>query len=39
MESDKELIEVELQPEKKGLVLKHREYLVTSTVSIHNFYR
>lgn len=35
MESDKDLVAVELEPEKKGLVLKHREYTVTSTVSIH----
>ena len=34
MESDKDLVAVELEPEKKGLVLKHREYTVTSTVSI-----
>lgn len=27
---EKDLIEVELEPEKKGLVLKHREYTVTS---------
>lgn len=32
MDSDKDLIAVELEPEKKGLVLKHREYTVTSTL-------
>ena len=31
---EKDLIEVELEPEKKGLLLKHREYTVSSKVGV-----
>ena len=31
--SENDYISVELEPEKKGLLLKHREYTVTSSVS------
>ena len=31
--SENDYISVELEPEKKGLLLKHREYTVTSRVS------
>ena len=36
--SENDYISVELEPEKKGLLLKHREYTVTSRVSAI-FYR
>ncbi|XP_066911561.1 sorting nexin-8-like [Clytia hemisphaerica] len=39
MESDKDLVSVELEPEKKGLVLKHRMYTVTSTLHKANVQR
>lgn len=31
--SENDYINVELEPEKKGLLLKHREYTVTSRAS------